>query len=211
MGFDWGRGLGNSFSGGISGASAGAAGGPLGMAIGSVAGGIGGLASGFFGNDDPRQAANMMDNIPGRVKPFYQPYMDAGKSALPVLQGQYGNLLNDPGGMVNKIGAGYHESPGFQFALKKALAGGNRAFAAGGMGGSPSAANWGMETATGLANQDYNTYLQNALSQYGMGLKGEEGLAGMGQKAGSDYADMMAQALAQEAKIKYGGSNYGAQ
>ena len=145
MAYNWGQGIGNAGTGAYQGFQMG---GPWGGAIGGAAG----LISGFFGgNEGAHEAANMMDEIPGRVKPFYQPYMEAGKGALPILQGQYGNLLNDPGGMINKIGAGYKQSPGFKFALEKALSGGNRGFNAGGLGGSPSNALWGMETAEGLA------------------------------------------------------------
>lgn len=165
-----------------------------------------GIASGFFGGGDPSEAANKyIEQIPGRTQQYYDPYIQAGKGALPILQGQYGDLLNDPAGLINKIGAGYKESPGFKFALEKALAGGNRAFAAGGMGGSPAASNWGMETAQGLASQDYEKYLQHALSQYGLGLGGEEKMAGWGQQAGSSYADMIAQALAAQGKLAYEG------
>ncbi len=160
----------------------------------------------FFGGQDPSEAANKyIEQIPGKTAPNYQPFINSGTNALPQLQGQYDKLLNDPGGLVNKIGESYHESPGFQFALKNALAGGNRAFAAGGMGGSPGASNWGMETATGFANKDYNNYLEKALSRYDLGLGGEEKIASMGQQAGSNYGDMMAQALAAQAKLKYEG------
>ena len=203
MAFDWGRGIGNAGSGAYQGAQIG---GPWGGAIGGAAG----LATGFFGNKDPSEAARMIDNIPGRVKPFLNPYIGAGQGAIPYLQQQYAGLTSDPSGFINRIGAGYKESPGFKFALEKALAGGNRASAAGGMGGSPSSSLWGMETAQGLASQDYNTFLQNALSQYGLGLKGEEGLANMGEKAATGYGDLLSQALSQEAKMKYGGQNYGA-
>lgn len=172
---------------------------------GTASGGlIPGIAQGFFGGDDPADAANeYIQQIPGQTKQYYEPYINAGKGALPILQGEYGKLLNDPSGMINKIGAGYKQSPGFKFALEKALAGGNRQFAGGGMGGSPSNALWGMETAEGLASQDYDKFLSHALSQYGLGLGGEEKMAGWGQQAGSSYADMMAQALAAQAKLKY--------
>lgn len=204
MAYNWGTGLGDAASYGASGFQLG---GPIGGMIGAGAG----LLGGFFGNgDDTRKAANMMDNIPGRVKKFYDPYINAGNQAIPQLQEQYGHLLNDPGGMINQIGAGYKQSPGFQFAMQQALAGGDRAAAAGGYSGAPRHNLEGMETAEGLASKDFENYLSHALSQYGLGLKGEEGFANMGQKGGEDYADMLAQALAQEAKMKYGGQNYGA-
>ena len=167
-----------------------------------------GGSSGFLGMfSDPSEEANQyIGQIPGQTQQYFDPYINSGKNALPQLQGQYDQLMNDPGGMVNKIGQGYHESPGFQFSLQKALAGGNRSFAAGGMGGSPASANWGMETAEGLANQDYQSYLKNALSQYGLGLGGEEKMADRGQKSGSDYASMIADTLAAQGKLKYEGA-----
>lgn len=161
----------------------------------------------WLGADKPaNEASKYIGQIPGATSKYLNPYIEAGKGALPTLQGQYGNLLNDPGGMINKIGAGYKQSPGFKFALEKALAGGNRAFAAGGMGGSPSSSLWGMETAEGLASQDYNQFLQNALSQYGLGLAGEQNIFNTGAGTAKSMADMIAQVLAQQGAYKYQGA-----
>src|SRR6185369_13758210 len=163
-----------------------------------------GPLAGFLGNEDPSgDAIKYIGQIPGRVKPYLDPYMEAGKRAIPQLEGQYGNLMNDPGGFINKIGAGYKESPGFKFALERALAGGGRAAAAGGMAGSPTHEFENMQTASGLASQDYNQWLQSALSQYGLGLRGEEDLEHGGLSAGKSLADMIAQVLAQQGNLAY--------
>lgn len=168
-----------------------------------------GLLGGFLpGDQDPTKAADKFyDQIPGQTQQYYQPYMDAGKSAIPTLQGQFGNLLNDPGGMINKIGAGYKQSPGFQYALQQALAGSDRAAAAGGYTGLPQHSAESEEAAQGLASKDYNQYLQNALSQYGLGLQGEESLFQGGQKAGSDMGSILAQTLAQRGNLAFKGAS----
>ena len=174
------------------------------MGGGMLAGGLGSL---FGGQKDPtKDAMGYLQQIPSQTAPFFGPYYGAGLNSLGQLQGQYGNLLQDPGARLNQIGAGYKESPGFKFALQQALSGANQASAAGGMAGSPQSQQQNMELATQLANQDYNNWLQQATGLYGAGLQGAQGLAGMGQQAGRNYANLLAQSLADQAKLKYSGN-----
>jgi hypothetical protein len=170
-------------------------------------GGIGAGIGSFFGSgNNPADAAGKYINqIPGAISPYYDPYINAGKGAIPILEGQYGNLLNDPGGMINKIGAGYQQSPGFKFALQQALKGANQSAAAGGMAGSPAAQQQSMGIATNLANQDYYNWLQQAEGMYGRGLSGEEGLMHTGFEGAKSMADQIAQAMAQRAAYEYQG------
>lgn len=163
---------------------------------------------GFFGGGykNPADAAQpYLNRIPGAIGQYYNPYFQAGTGALPQLQGQYGQLLNDPGGKLNQIGQGFHESPGFQFALQQALQGAGHAAAAGGQAGSPEHQQRNIELATQLGNQDYQNYLHNALGLYGQGLEGERGLSQQGQLAGQSYADQIAQTLGQQAQLGYYG------
>lgn len=178
-----------------------------GLQIGLGATGLGaGLGGLFGGNSNPADAANpYLQQIPGAISPYYNPYMNAGNQALPQLQGQYNNLLNNPGGFLNQIGSQYQQSPGFQFALQQALKGSNQAMAAGGMAGSPEAMQQAEQVGTQLGNQDYYNWLQQATGMYGQGLQGEQGLAGMGFGAASGMADQVAQALAQQGAYAYQG------
>jgi hypothetical protein len=166
-----------------------------------------GLLSGLFGgNKNPADAANKyISQIPGQTSQYFDPYINAGKNALPILQGQYGDLLNNPGGKVNQIGGSFQQSPGFQFALQQALQGAGHAAAAGGMAGSPQHEQQNMGIATQLGNQDYYNYLDKALGLYNQGLSGEQGMAGMGLTAGTSQADMIAQALAQQGNNAFRG------
>ena len=174
-----------------------------GIGAGGVLSGIAGL---FNKGRNPADVANQyISQIPGQTSQYFQPYMDAGKNALGTLQGQYGDLLNDPGGKLNQIGGNFQQSPGFQFALKQALQGAGHAAAAGGMAGSPQHEQQNMGLATDLANQDYYNWLGQATGLYGQGLQGEQGLAQMGQQSSQNMADMIAQALAQQGNYAYEG------
>lgn len=171
------------------------------------AGALGSGVGGFFaGRNNPANAAmKYIDQIPSQTNQYYQPFFEAGKSQIPGLQEQYSSLLGDPGSKLNDIGSHYQQSPGFQFALKQALMGGNNAAAAGGMAGSPMHEQQNMGIATGLANQDYNNWLGQATGLYGQGLSGSQNMMGMGQQAGQSQADMIAQALAQKGNYAYEG------
>lgn len=175
--------------------------------LNSALGGLGaGLGQMFFGNSgqDPfKQANKFFNKIPGAVQPYYQPYQQAGQNALGQLQGQFGNLVNDPNAMLNKIGAGYQKSPGYDWQLQQALGAGTNAAAAGGMAGSPQHQQQAMTTATGLANQDYYNYLNKALGLYGTGLQGLGGLNQMGYGANDQMANIMFNMLANQGALGY--------
>jgi hypothetical protein len=169
-----------------------------------------GFFDSLFGGNKSNPANSAMpylNQIPGQTSPYFQPYINAGQNALPQLQEQYGNLLSDPGSVLNKIGGGYKESPGLDFAIQKALGASGRAAAAGGMAGSPAHQQNAMELATGLANQDYGNWMNNALGLYGGGLQGQQGMAGMGLQAGGSLADMIAQTLAQQGNLAFQGQS----
>lgn len=172
---------------------------------GLVGGGLGAL----FGDwENPADAASgSIDAIPGIMKPYYDPYINRGNQAGDDLMGRYGNMLNDPGALVNKIAGGYHQSPGFQFALKQALQGADHAAAAGGMAGSPQHEQQNMGIATGLADQDFNRWLSNALGMYGRGLSGEEGMYQTGFGASNELAQSLANSMLTKAQLQYAGQD----
>lgn len=226
MGFNFG----NAGKGAMSGAATGSMLGPWGAAAGGV---LGGLMGGFGGGDDnPYDAAKKYYNqIPGTIKPYFQPYINAGQDALGKLQGQYGNLLgnyngiqgqynqlmNDPNGFLNKIGSGYQQSPGFQWQMNQGMNAANNAAAAGGMAGSPQHQQQAATMAEGLANQDYYNYLNKALGMYGLGLQGNTNLYGaglsglqglnlMGYNASDQLAGGLANALMNQGNLAFAGS-----
>lgn len=179
-GFDWKSGLGGAFAGGL----------------------IPGLLSGLFGGDSGPDPMSYLSQIPDAVKPYIEPYTKSGESALGPLAEQYGQLMQDPSAVMNKIGASYKQSPGFQFALNQALQGAGHSAATGGMAGSPMAQQQAEQIGTKLGQQDYYNYLQKAMGMYGQGLQGMQGLAGMGLEGARGLTDDIAQALAAEAQAR---------
>lgn len=171
---------------------------------GGIGAGVGSLL--FGGMNNPADAADpYLSQIQGQISPYYQPYIGAGTQSLSALQGQYGDLINNPGGMLNKIGGSFQQSPGFQFALQQALRGANQGAAAGGMAGSPQSQVQNMQIGTQLGNKDYYNYLGDATGLYGQGLQGLQGLTGLGFNAASGMSDQIAQMLAARAQLAYQG------
>ncbi len=164
------------------------------------------LFGGGGGYKNPVDAAMPYFNkIPEQTNPYQQPFFEAGKNALPNLENEYSSLLGNPGGKLNDIGQNFQKSPGFDFAMKQALDSIGRKGAATGVYGSPEHEQWAMETAQGLANQDYYNWLGQATGLYNQGLSGEQGLAQIGAQSGSNIANMIAQALAQQGGLAYTG------
>ena len=178
----------------------------LGLTFG--AGSLGAGLGSMFGGNGPNpydKAAQFYNQIPGKVQPFYQPYMQAGQNALGQLQGQYGSLVNDPNATLNKIGAGYQKSPGYDWQLNQGMNAASNAAAAGGLAGSPQHQQQAATMAEGLANQDYYNYLNKALGLYGTGLQGLGGLNTMGFNANEGMAGVIGNALAQQGGLAYQG------
>jgi hypothetical protein len=161
----------------------------------------------LFGTKNPsKDAMKYLSQIPGQTQQYQRPWIEAGQGMLGGLSDQYNQLMGDPSGRLNQIGAGYKESPGFQNALKQALAASGHAQAAGGMAGTPQHQWNDMDQATGLASKDYNDYMHNALGVYGMGLEGGQHMADQGMQAGNNISDMIAQMLAQQGAYSYAGA-----
>jgi len=75
--------------------------------------------SNMFGGKNPADSAMpYLNQIPGQTQKYQQPWLQAGQNQLPGLQDQYSQLMNDPGGRMNKIGESFKESPGFKFAMQ---------------------------------------------------------------------------------------------
>lgn len=145
--------------------------------------------------------------IPDKMSPYFDPFIDAGKRQIPGLEGQYGQLTGDPGGFINKMGQGYQQSPGFEFAMKRALGGANQAAAAGGMAGSPQSMEWNQDIASNMASRDYNNWMDRAMGAYGRGLSGQEGLYGKGADMSRDFGQSIGNNALTEALLKYMGQN----
>lgn len=160
----------------------------------------------FHGGKNPADAANnYLDQIPGATKPYYQPYIDQGRTAGNDLTGRYNDMLNNPGDLYNKFGAGYKESPGYQERLKQALQAVTNSEAAGGMAGSQEHQQLGAQKAVDMSSKDFEDYLNHILGIYGGGLSGEQGREERGFKASTGYGDILGQTLGTQGQYAYAG------
>lgn len=159
----------------------------------------------FYSN--PADAAMpYLQQIPGTISPYYQPYINAGGDALQDLIKQYGQLINNPGSVISNVGAGYQQSPGYQYQMNEGLDAANASAAAGGMLGTPYAQKQNTQVAEDIANKDYQQYLNEALGLYGAGLQGEQGVNEMGFGASKDLAGDLASNLQNEGQLAYAGT-----
>lgn len=175
--------------------------GMLGMLGGGMLGG--GLANLFgFGQKDPFKEANKhYGQIPGMMKPYYDPYIQAGQRQIPGLEDEYSKMMQNPGDIISRLGSGYQQSPGFQFQLGEGQRGINNAAAAGGMAGTPMHQQQAGQMANNLANQDFQQYLQQAMGMYGGGLSGRQGLMNNGMQMGQSLADNLAAVMMNQGNL----------
>lgn len=180
-----------------------------------LAKGLGGGAAFAFGDirdwlfpNPADKAMGPLDEIPGQISPHYKPYEDAGAWAMPQLQKNFGEMMNDPNAIISRLGSGYKESPAFQYQMNKGENAINNSNAAGGMLGTGQHQQMAGQFANDLASEDYDKYLNHALGLYGAGNEGAMGLGKMGQQAGSDLATNLAQTLMSKSNLLYaGGAN----
>lgn len=178
----------------------------LGDALPGIASGVGGLFN-WLSASNPSDAANpYLEQMPGVAHQYMDPYVNQGNRAGGVLEGQYGNLVNDPTGMLAGWGNQYQQSPGYQWQVDQALGGANRAAAAGGMLGTPMHQQESAQMAQGLANQDYWNWMKNVQGLYGQGLQGEQGMYNTGFQGAQSISDAIQAALASQAQNAYTGA-----
>lgn len=173
-------------------------------ALPGIASAIGGVAGMFGGRRNPsREAGRYLDQIPGMMQPYYQPYINAGQGALGKLQGEYGTALDDPNAIYNKLGQGYKESPGYKARLQKALGAAGNSAAAGGMLGSPQDQQQQAQMANDITAQDYENYFNHMQGIYNTGLAGEGDINRQGFDASTGYGNILGQVQGQKANMAY--------
>jgi hypothetical protein len=168
---------------------------------------LGGFLNGQQSYPNPANSAMpYYSQIPGMISPYYQQFINSGTQMLPTLSNQLQQMINNPGGVTNSIGANYHESPGYNFQVNQATNAANHAAAAGGMAGSPQEQQQLAGTVNGLANQDYYQYLNNAEGVMNQGLQGGQNIAQMGYGASNNLAQALASIMMNQGNLAYAGT-----
>lgn len=157
----------------------------------------------LFKREDTQKDANKyLNQIPGVGKQYYNPFIDSGKKAGGILEGEYGKLLN-PTSFIDDIMKNYETSKGAQYEKNELGRGIGATAAAGGFAGTPEHQKQYGEMASNIMSKDMQQYLQNALGVYGMGLGGEHDIYGKGFEASGSLADMLAGALGSQAGLAF--------
>lgn len=125
------------------------------------------------------------------MKQQFQPFSEAGTESLGTLQEQLAKMYGDPSALYAQLGAGYQQSPGFQYSVDEATKAAQRAAAAGGQLGSPAEQQALAKQVSGMASQDFGDYMNKVLGLYGGGVQGLTGLTGMGFQSAEDIANLM--------------------
>jgi hypothetical protein len=158
-------------------------------------------------NNPADDAMPYLNQIEGKITPNYAPYMDAGKASMPILQQQFGNLLNNPTSVMSMIGNKFQQSPGYQWQMDQGLNAIDRAAAAGGMAGSPMHQQKAATMASNLANQDYYNFMDRGTNMFNQGLSGYSGLGQMGLQASDSLSSKLMDALMSKALLQFQGTN----
>lgn len=153
------------------------------------------LVNGLFGggSNAPNEAMNYYNNIPGVVKPYFDPYINAGQNQLPNYQNTVNNMLSDPTGFINSIMDTYYESPQYQFEKGQAITSADNAAALGGTLGTGAHQGQVADYVRQLSSEDQQRYLQNTLGVQNTGLQGSQNLISGGYNAGNTLSQILAQ------------------
>lgn len=164
------------------------------------------LSEAFGSKKNPAGSANKyLNQIPGTMQPYFQPFINQGAQAGNQLTNQYNQMTQNPGEFMSKLSQGYQQSPGYQFKLQQALNAGANASARGGMLGTPADVQQSEQTAHDISNQDYEDYMNRILAMFGQGQKGQQGLQEQGFKASTGFGENLGNLLGQQAQYAFGG------
>lgn len=165
-----------------------------------------GITDSLFGEDPSKGSMKYLNQIPGTITPYYQPYIDMGNRNMQWHDDATQQMLNDPTGLYNKFASGYSQSPGYNYNMDQSLQAAKNIGAASGQAGSPAMQQWIMQQSSGLASQDFNNYMGDVMGLYGQGYGGAGQATNLGYQASSGLADDLASNLMNQSSLSYSGA-----
>jgi len=152
-----------------------------------------------------KRAMPYLDQVPGQVNPYYQPYIDQGQEASQETCDIYSQMSQDPASFMNKVMAGYSPSEGFNYQkneLTKAL---GHTAAAGGYRGNQQDLKQQGELLNALMSKDRYDWFDRAMELQGRGLGGRQQQANMGYGASTGYGDILGNLQNAKAGLQFQG------
>lgn len=164
----------------------------------------------IFGDEGPGQnpsdaASRYFEQIPGMVKPYYDPYIEQGRQASGIANPIYQRMAEDPSQFLDALMRNYSPSEGFKFKEKNLIRNAQNTAAQGGYAGTPYAQMEQSEMVNGLLSGDMQQFLSNLMGVQGRGLEGQERRVGRGYDASSALSDALAGNMAQRGNLAYQG------
>lgn len=157
----------------------------------------------MFRREDPKKEANRyLSQIPGVGRQYYDPFIQGGRRAGSLLEGEYGRMLK-PTSFIDDIMKNYQMSEGAKYQRDQLGRGIGATAAAGGYAGNPEHQREYGEMAQGIMSKDMQQYLQNALGVYGGGISGEQDFYNKGYGASGSMADLMGGNLSSQAGLAF--------
>lgn len=169
----------------------------------------GGGGGGTYAFDPGPNPASMampyLDQIPGTVKPYLDPYVQEGRTAGEALNPIYGRMSQDPTAFLNELMGKYTPSTGYKFKENEMLRAAQNSAAQGGYAGTRNAQMEQSDLVRGLLGQDMQEFLTNLLGIQGRGIAGQEQRVGRGFDASTDLANILGSNLGQKATLGFQG------
>lgn len=149
-----------------------------------------------------------LEQIPGTVTPYYQPYRRIGLASARAGAPQYYQMATNPIGYHNYIMEGYEPSASYQYQSDQLDKSMNADAAAGGYTGTSYDQGQQAQAQQQLLSQDQQRYYNDVTDAQRYGLQGGMQYYNTGYNASDTLAKILAQNLAQEAGLAYQGANW---
>jgi hypothetical protein len=168
---------------------------------------------GLFGNllggggSNPSDAANpFINQIPGTIKPYMEPYINRGNSAYDVMNPQLTSMAQDPAAYLEQLMGRYQPSKSYNLRRDEALQAAGNTAAAGGMRGSLQDITNSSRITDSLLGDDMQQWLNNVLGIQGTGLKGQQDLYNTGFSASQGLSSDLSNVLGTQGQLAFQGA-----
>lgn len=172
-----------------------------------IAGGLGfgGGGRGGGGGDASGAAMQYLNQIPGIVKPYHEPFIKQGQEASAISNPIYKKMAQDPTTFLNQLMQTYSPSEGYKFRQKELTRAAQNSAAQGGFAGTRNDQLSQAELVNGLLNQDIDSYLSKLFGIQGAGLEGQESNTHRGFLSSHALADLLGSNLSQQGGLAFQG------
>lgn len=148
-----------------------------------------------------------LEEVPGYVDEYYNPYITMGQTAGNTAQGQYQKMATDPAAFANELMASYEPSEWYNYQSDQMTDQAAASAAAGGFTGTEQDMQNQNEMIQGLSSKDMQTWMNYVMQLLGGGLQGEQAMYNTGYNASNQAADAMIGNANAQAGLAYKGQS----